>query len=90
VGRHPFAYRDRATSFWPLAIFSMGESWHNSHHADPLLARHGTQPRRIGPSAHGIWPLEKLNLVHGVHWPDPDRIHAKLAASCRAPGTTWR
>lgn len=57
VGRRPFACRDRATNFWPLAILSMGESWHNSHHADPTLARHGTLPRQIDPAARLIWLL---------------------------------
>src|SRR5262249_11253581 len=41
IGERPFASRDRAANFWPLAILSMGESWHNSHHADPTCARHG-------------------------------------------------
>ena len=27
-------------------ILSFGESWHNSHHADPTAARHGTLPGR--------------------------------------------
>lgn len=80
AGRRPFACRDRATNFWPLAILSMGESWHNSHHADPALARHGTLPRQIDPAARVIWILEKLNLVYDVRWPAPDRIQAKLAA----------
>ena len=79
VGKRPFSSRDRATNFWPLAILSMGESWHNSHHADPTAARHGTLPGQIDPSARVIWLLEKLNLVYDVHWPDPQRMAAKLA-----------
>ena len=80
VGRRPFACHDRATNFWPLAILSMGESWHNSHHADPTLARHGTLPRQIDPSARVIWVFERLGLVTDVRWPDPDRIRAKLTS----------
>jgi stearoyl-CoA desaturase (delta-9 desaturase) len=36
-GERPFETRDgdRASNFWPLAILSFGESWHNLHHADP-------------------------------------------------------
>ena len=79
VGKRPFSCRDRATNFWPLAILSMGESWHNSHHADPTAARHGTLPGQIDPSARFIWLLEKLNLVYDVRWPDPQRMAAKLA-----------
>ena len=40
-GRRPFAAKDRSTNFAPLAILSMGESWHNLHHAYPSSARHG-------------------------------------------------
>jgi stearoyl-CoA desaturase (Delta-9 desaturase) len=87
VGKRPFSCRDRATNFWPLAILSMGESWHNSHHADPTAARHGTLPGQIDASARVIWLLEKLNLVYDVRWPDPQRIAAKLAGlSSPGPG----
>jgi stearoyl-CoA desaturase (delta-9 desaturase) len=42
-GERPFTTRegDRASNFWPLALLSFGESWHNLHHADPTSARHG-------------------------------------------------
>jgi stearoyl-CoA desaturase (Delta-9 desaturase) len=80
VGKRPFSSRDRATNFWPLAILSLGESWHNSHHADPTAARHGTLPGQIDPSARVIWLLEKLKLVYDVRWPDSQRLAAKLAS----------
>ncbi len=79
VGKRPFASRDRATNFWPLALLSFGESWHNSHHADPTAARHGTLPGQLDASARVIWLLEKMNLVYDVRWPDPQRIAGKLA-----------
>jgi stearoyl-CoA desaturase (Delta-9 desaturase) len=40
IGTPPFTERARSTNLWPLAIRSMGESWHNLHHADPTCARH--------------------------------------------------
>jgi stearoyl-CoA desaturase (delta-9 desaturase) len=45
IGDRSFDARDKSANFWPLAIASMGESWHNSHHADPTCARHGVQKR---------------------------------------------
>jgi stearoyl-CoA desaturase (delta-9 desaturase) len=80
VGKRPFANRDRATNFWPLAIISFGESWHNSHHADPTSARHGVLPGQIDPSARLIWLFERLRWAHDVHWPRVDRMNAKLQA----------
>jgi stearoyl-CoA desaturase (delta-9 desaturase) len=78
VGKRPFTCRDKATNFWPLAIISFGESWHNSHHADPTAARHGILPGQIDPSARVIWLFEKLNWIQDAHWPHPDRVQAKL------------
>jgi stearoyl-CoA desaturase (delta-9 desaturase) len=51
VGERPFASKDKATNFWPLALLSFGESWHNSHHADPTGARHGVLPGQLDPGA---------------------------------------
>jgi stearoyl-CoA desaturase (Delta-9 desaturase) len=83
VGERPFASKDRATNFWPLAILSFGESWHNSHHADPTGARHGVLRGQIDPAARLIRAFEKLGWVSDVRWPDPVRLAAK-----RVPGST--
>jgi stearoyl-CoA desaturase (delta-9 desaturase) len=79
IGKRPFATRDQAANFWPMAILSMGESWHNMHHADPTSARHGVLRGQIDISARVIWVLEKLGWVWDVRWPSPQRL-AKLSA----------
>ncbi|WP_051833728.1 acyl-CoA desaturase [Streptomyces sp. NRRL S-646] len=78
AGRRPFASRDKATNFWPLALLSFGESWHNSHHADPTGARHGVLPGQLDPAARLIWVFEKLHWAHDVRWPNSDRLSARL------------
>jgi stearoyl-CoA desaturase (delta-9 desaturase) len=78
VGKRPFSCRDRATNFWPLALLSFGESWHNSHHADPSGARHGVLPGQIDPSARLIWLFERLHWAQDVRWPRAERLGAKL------------
>jgi stearoyl-CoA desaturase (delta-9 desaturase) len=77
VGERPFTSKDRATNFWPLALLSFGESWHNSHHADPTGARHGVLRGQLDPAARLIWMFEKLGWVWDVRWPDADRLAAK-------------
>jgi hypothetical protein len=62
---------------WPLAILSFGESWHNSHHADPTGARHGVLRGQVDPGARLIWIFEKLGWARDVRWPDPVRLDAK-------------
>ena len=83
MGNRPFVSpgRDRATNFWPLAILSAGESWHNLHHADPTCARHGVLRGQIDISARVIWMFEKLGWARNVKWPDPVRLAAKRRAA---------
>ena len=78
VGSRPFRARDRSANFWPLALLSFGESWHNSHHADPTCARHGVRRGQLDISARVIWLLEKLGWAYQVRWPTPRRL-ARLA-----------
>jgi stearoyl-CoA desaturase (Delta-9 desaturase) len=79
IGDRPFASRDKSANFWPLAILSMGEAWHNLHHADPTSARHGVRRGQIDISARVIWMFEKLGWVWHVRWPTPQRL-AKLTS----------
>ncbi|MCW2631179.1 MAG: Stearoyl-CoA 9-desaturase [Pseudonocardia sp.] len=79
IGNQPFASRDRSRNFWPLAVLSMGESWHNLHHADPTCARHGVLRGQIDISARLIWIFEKLGWAHEVRWPTSQRL-AKITS----------
>lgn len=74
IGERPFASRDKSANFWPLAILSFGESWHNMHHADPTAARHGVLRGQIDISARLIWMFEKLGWATNVRWPKPERL----------------
>lgn len=74
IGNRPFTQRDRSTNFWPLAVLSMGESWHNLHHADPTCARHGVGRGQLDMTARLIWIFEKLGWAHDVHWPTTHRL----------------
>ncbi|KDN17011.1 acyl-CoA desaturase [Amycolatopsis rifamycinica] len=77
IGERPFASRDKAANFWPLALLSMGESWHNSHHADPTCARHGVLRGQVDVSARVIWAFERLGWATDVRWPRAERLAAK-------------
>ena len=82
-GERPFETRDgdKASNFWPLAILSFGESWHNLHHADPTCARHGVDKGQIDINARLIWIFEKLGWATNVRWPKRDRLDAKRIAA---------
>ncbi|HVX46681.1 MAG TPA: fatty acid desaturase [Mycobacteriales bacterium] len=79
LGERPFVARDKSSNFWPLAIPSFGESWHNSHHADPTSARHGLLKGQLDITARTIWIAEKLGWAYDVRWPSKERIASKLA-----------
>jgi stearoyl-CoA desaturase (delta-9 desaturase) len=81
IGDRPFAARDKSANFWPLAIVSMGESWHNSHHADPTGARHGVRRGQLDMSARIIWLFEKFGWATDVRWPKPERLARKLTTT---------
>jgi stearoyl-CoA desaturase (delta-9 desaturase) len=68
-GRRPFVTTDRSTNVRALAVFTMGESWHNGHHAFPRSARHGLLPHEWDTSARAIRCFEQLGWATDVHWP---------------------
>jgi stearoyl-CoA desaturase (delta-9 desaturase) len=74
IGDRPFVARDKSANFWPLAILSFGESWHNMHHADPTAARHGVLRGQLDESARVIWLFEKFGWATDVRWPKPERL----------------
>ena len=76
LGSRPFTTRryDRATNLWPLALLSLGESWHNTHHSDPTCARHGVDRGQIDLSAELIRLFERAGWVSDVRWPNTARL----------------
>jgi stearoyl-CoA desaturase (Delta-9 desaturase) len=80
IGERPFKSRDKAANFWPLAILSFGEAWHNLHHADPTCARHGVLRGQIDISARVIWFFEKLGWAWNVRWSNEKRL-ARIAVT---------
>ena len=78
-GKRDFETTDESRNLAWLALPSMGEAWHNSHHAFPTSAVHGLRRTQIDPSAAVIWTLEKLGLVWDVVRVTPERQAAKAA-----------
>jgi stearoyl-CoA desaturase (delta-9 desaturase) len=80
-GRRPFATKDRSSNVAMLAVISMGESWHNSHHAFPRSVRHGLLRGQWDSSARLIRAFERLALADELHWPNPDAIRNRSVAN---------
>lgn len=75
-GRQTFAVKDQSRNFAPLAILSMGESWHNFHHASPSSARHGALRGQLDSSAALIRIFERAGWATKVRWPTTMQIAA--------------
>jgi stearoyl-CoA desaturase (Delta-9 desaturase) len=69
-GRRDFDVRDESRNNWLLALPSLGEAWHNNHHAFPSSAVHGLGRHQFDVSALVIRGLEKIGLVWDVKVPD--------------------
>lgn len=81
-GKRPFAVKDESRNVAALAVISMGESWHNFHHARPSSARHGALPGQIDSSAAVIRLFERAGWATKVHWPTAEQIEsARWAAA---------
>ena len=87
IGERPFKSRDRSGNVWWLAVLSMGESWHNLHHADPTCARHGVEKGQVDSTARVIWAFEKLGWATDVRWPVTKRIDRNLAVAASRCGS---
>jgi stearoyl-CoA desaturase (delta-9 desaturase) len=66
VGRRRFETGDESRNVFWLAPISMGESWHNNHHAFPTSAFHGLRRRELDLGGLVIRGLERLGLVWDV------------------------
>ena len=79
-GRRPFRTSDESRNLAWLAPLTLGEAWHNAHHAFPTSARHGLERRQLDISAGVIALLERLGLAWDVVRIDPSRVAAKRSA----------
>jgi sn-1 stearoyl-lipid 9-desaturase len=70
------------------AIPSMGESWHNNHHAFPASARHGLYPGQLDLGYEFVRLLERVGLAWDIQTPEtlPARSGITRVDSIRALG----
>lgn len=79
-GRRAFRTNDESRNVAWLSLFTLGESWHNNHHAFPTSASHGLGRWQLDPSAGVIWALERTRLAWDVvRIPDTRRVARMVA-----------
>ncbi len=62
-GTQRFRTEDHSRNNLIVAIFSLGEGWHNNHHRYPTSARQGFVWWELDMTYYGLWTLERLGLV---------------------------
>jgi stearoyl-CoA desaturase (Delta-9 desaturase) len=80
-GRRRFATGDESRNLAWLALPSMGEAWHNNHHAFPTSAEHGMRAWEVDPSALVIRALEATGLAWDVKRITRERQTARYPAA---------
>jgi stearoyl-CoA desaturase (delta-9 desaturase) len=65
-GSQPNTTRDESRNVWWVGLLSLGEGWHNNHHARPAAALHGWRWYEIDISGYVIRLLARLRLIRQV------------------------
>jgi stearoyl-CoA desaturase (delta-9 desaturase) len=76
-GRRPFDTGDESSNLAWLAPLTLGEAWHNNHHAFPTSSRHGLGRRQLDISGLLIDGLERVHLAWDVVRVSPEKQLAK-------------
>jgi len=68
-GRQPYATRDDSRNNWWLALATMGEGWHNNHHAYQRSARQGFRWYEVDATYYILIGLNWIGLVWDLGTP---------------------
>src|SRR5207248_9663904 len=82
-GYRSYATRDGSTNLWWVALLSLGEGWHNNHHAFPRSARHGLRWWEVDPTYLLIRLMSMAGLARNIHV--PGRVLRPVASAAGRP-----
>jgi stearoyl-CoA desaturase (delta-9 desaturase) len=69
VGKRRYVTGDDSRNNWLLAIITMGEGWHNNHHAYQSSARQGFRWWEYDPTFYLLTLLQRVGLVWNLKLP---------------------
>jgi stearoyl-CoA desaturase (delta-9 desaturase) len=76
-GTRPYASRENSRNGAIFALITLGEAWHNNHHAFPESPSFGLDWYRPDPGYWLIRVLVTCGLATELKLPSPDRRNAK-------------
>lgn len=68
-GYRTYETHDDSTNLWWVALLTLGEGWHNNHHAFPRSARHGIRWWEFDPTFLMIRTMSWMGLAKHIHVP---------------------
>lgn len=89
VGEQPFATKDHSRNNWLVAVLTLGEGWHNLHHAFQTSSRQGITIKggKIrylpDPTFRFIKGLESLKLASKLRVPTETALLARAKIPCK-------
>jgi stearoyl-CoA desaturase (delta-9 desaturase) len=69
-----FHSQDRSTNIWWLALPTLGESWHNNHHAFPTAPDLHLKWYQLDISGLVVRALARLGLAWDLKQPTPQML----------------
>jgi len=80
MGRQPYSKRCSARDSFFLALFTLGEGYHNYHHEFQYDYRNGVKPWQWDPTKWLIWVLSKLGVTSHLRRVPTEKIIAAQQA----------
>lgn len=77
IGPRAFKTRDNSRNHWWMTFLTLGESFHNNHHAFPRSAHVGLYVRNLDLGYGLIKLWQWMGLVSNIQIPTPQRIESR-------------
>jgi stearoyl-CoA desaturase (Delta-9 desaturase) len=74
-GKQKYATGDDSRNNWWLSIITMGEGWHNNHHAYQSSTRQGFRWYEFDPTYYVLKVLSWLRIVWDLRSPPPEVVN---------------
>lgn len=75
TGKTRYVTGDHSRNNWFLALITLGEGWHNNHHAYQSSTRQGFFWWEIDISFYVLWMMSKVGLVWDLRSPPAALVH---------------
>jgi stearoyl-CoA desaturase (Delta-9 desaturase) len=69
MGRRRYVTGDDSRNNWWLALLTLGEGWHNNHHACQASARQGFRWWEYDLTYYALWVLSRMRIVWDLRAP---------------------